>query len=156
MVSTDHLPSFNLGLTAITPFERPDTITRSPATSGVGMFCTYCVVNGIRQSNRPSSSDTPTTLLCVSVMTWRVPPKFATTGDEYPGPSPSHCHFTAPDSASNAVRAPWSLPPECMMTRPLSTSGDIAVPNNGEVSGKRLENSFCQRMAPVAAFQHVR
>src|SRR5712692_10245106 len=123
---------------------------------GVTMFCTYGVVNGIFHSSAPEPASTPTIFCCDCVTTCRTPASSTITGDVYPGPSPFQLHLTSPDSASNAVSAPSSFPPTCAMSRPRSTTGDMAVPNSGEVSLNCLENSLRQRTAPVAASKQER
>ena len=50
------------------------------------------------------------------MITWRVPPMVATTGEAYAGPSPVHRHRGLPVAASNAVSAPLFFPPMCAMT----------------------------------------
>src|SRR5688572_31152689 len=65
----------------------------------------------------------------------------ATTGDEYDGPSPVHCHRGLPVATSNAVSAPLFFPPMCAITTPLSTSGDIAVPYSAGDGGAGVRQS---------------
>src|SRR6185503_379046 len=126
-------------------------ITVLPTSNGLMMFCVYSVLNGRRQSRRPSAADTPTTLSCVSVMICRTPSTSAASGDAYDGPSPVHDHFTSPVLASNAVSAPLSLPPTLTITSPRSTSGEADVPYNGstDVPG------FCHSCLPLAASNAV-
>src|SRR5579859_2686570 len=120
------------------------------------MFCVYGVLNGIFHSSAPPASSTPTMFCCDCVTTCRTPFSSTIIGEAYPGPSPFQLHRNSPDPASKAVSAPPSLPPTCAISSPRSTTGDIAVPNNGEVSANCLENSLRQRSSPVAPSKQER
>src|SRR6185436_19675234 len=96
---------------AMVGLSRPAAITTSLITSGVTQFCSKGVLSGTSQSSFPSADAPPTSLLSDCVMIMRTPPNVARTGDPYAGPSPVHCHLTAPVAASIDVRAPPFMPP---------------------------------------------
>src|SRR5688572_505308 len=70
-----------------------------------------------------------------------VPANVAMMGDEYPGPSPFHSHFTAPVPVSMAVSAPAFCPPRNAITRLPSTIGEVAVPYRGGIFGAFLRQT---------------
>src|SRR4029450_10896101 len=96
------------------------------ASTGVAAFVTLELVNGRSQRSAPVAALTPTSLVWVSVMICRVPSNSATIGDPYDGPSPAQLQITLPVRTSNAVRAPWLLPPTWNTTAMPSTTGENA------------------------------
>ena len=81
-------------LTANVGLYTPPKMMSSPATTGVTLFCSKVVLNGSRHSSRPSSGETATQCFCIWVTICRTPPRVATTGDAYAGPSPVHFQRT--------------------------------------------------------------
>jgi hypothetical protein len=100
------------------------------------MFCAYIVLKGICQSRRrwrPNSDDVIAALRHHLAGAGNL----HDDGRCIPGPSPFQLHFSAPVAASKAVSAPCVLPPTCTITRPRSTTGEVATPKSGEPNSLR-------------------
>src|ERR1700734_127280 len=87
----------------------------------------------------PDANESPTAYFCVSVTTCFTPPISTITGDPYAGPSPFQIHFCAPDLVSYAATSSSSLVPIKTTTTPSAATGDMEVPNIGQVPLKSLE-----------------
>src|SRR5262249_23437382 len=149
--SVCHLFPRRAGLICIVPLSIPERMKVCPYSTGVTMFWTYSVSNGICHRSLPLSAAKPAMDFCVWVTSWLVPSISPIIGEAYPGPSPFQLHLTWPLPLSKSVSAPESDPPTCAITRPFQTIGDVAVPKSGDVVLNCLENSLRHRSFPVAA-----
>jgi hypothetical protein len=98
--SATHRPLRRDTANAIVGPPLPPTIRVCPYTIGVIEFVSLPLTNGRSHKSVPVAASTLTSRPWVIVITWRMPPKSATTGDPYPGPnpgpSPPQVHFTSP------------------------------------------------------------
>src|SRR5262245_16654369 len=110
-VSVVHWLFCLLTLTAVVGPPFPETMSVCSYTIGVTAFVEFELTKGRSHNTAPVAGSTLISLPWVIVTSWRVPPRSATTGEPYPGPSPFQLHLMSPVLTSNAVKAPSLCPP---------------------------------------------